>query len=187
MLKFTRMQAEVMKFIIDLRPVPARYSNLYSVFYIWWRLFPFVYVYVVTLLVNSFILSLSGAFFLFIFTQQLYILSSTFSYNKLNYSITNLLKFIYILGNVINSYLTLNPFQLRKQINVFFILLWRHLFPFVYVSMATWNVNYSFILSRTWTFMFILYRCFSSTSSYKKSIFFFTNFHIILYYLYMKK
>ena len=35
MLKFTRMQAEVMKFIIDLGPVPARYSNLFSVFYIW--------------------------------------------------------------------------------------------------------------------------------------------------------
>ena len=34
MLKFTRMQAEVMKFIIDLGPVPARYSNLFSVFYI---------------------------------------------------------------------------------------------------------------------------------------------------------
>ena len=48
MLKFTRMQAEVMKFIIDLGPVPATYSNLYSVFYIWWSLFPFVYVYVVT-------------------------------------------------------------------------------------------------------------------------------------------
>ena len=74
MLKFTRMQAEVMKFIIDLGPVPATYSNLYSVFYIWWCLFPFVYVYVVTLLVNSFILSFSGAFFLFIFTQQLYII-----------------------------------------------------------------------------------------------------------------
>ena len=93
MLKFARMQAEVLKFIIDLGPVPARYSNLYSVFYIWWCLFPFVYVYVVTLLVNSFILSLSGAFFLFIFTQHLYILSSTFSYIKLKYSTTNLLKF----------------------------------------------------------------------------------------------
>ena len=46
------------------------------------------------------ILSHSRNCFPFIFTQQLYILSSIFSYNKLNYSISSL---IHILGNVMNS------------------------------------------------------------------------------------
>ena len=54
-----------------------------------------------TLHVNSFILSHSRNCFPFIFTQQLHILSSIFSYNKLNYSISSL---IHILGNVMNSY-----------------------------------------------------------------------------------
>ena len=178
MLKFARMQAEVMKFIIDLGPVPATYSNLYSVFYIWWRPFPYVYVYVVTLLVNSFILSLSGAFFLFIFTQHLYILSSTFSYNKLNYSTTNLLKF-YLYSWKCNKLIWL--WTHSSCVNKLTSSLYYYdgvSFP-LYVSMVTWNVNYSFILSRSWAFMFILHLCFSSTSSYKKSIFFFTNFDIL--------
>ena len=51
--------------------------------------------------VNSFILSLGGAFFLFIFTQHLYfIFCSTFSSNKLNYTFKNSPQMSFLLFDV---------------------------------------------------------------------------------------